>query len=102
MSNYPNHVSGKHIIVNVKSKEDKKVLKISKFFLMLWILRWRIEKQLVTVFSKESWTSLGKTYTLYKLSIFLLKKMQKSASYALPNKMSFESFNMLYCRVSKF
>ena len=28
--------------------------------------------------------------------------MQKSASYALPNKMSFESFNMLYCRVSKF
>ena len=38
------YIFEKHIILNVKSKEDKKVLKLPKFFLMHRILRWRIEK----------------------------------------------------------
>ena len=49
-----NHVSEKHIILKVKSKENKKVLKLSKKKLILLILMWKTEKESVTGFSTQS------------------------------------------------
>ena len=100
VQNYQSHhtMSLKNIILNVKTKEDKKVLKFSKKFLMLWLLRWGIKSNLLVLFSRESWKSSGKTHTVSKFLTFLLK-IFKSGSYALSIRIPFDSFRMLHFKV---